>query len=85
VLNGKLYGTTLFGGGHGKFGGWGTVFEVSTLGKERVLCVLHRIGGYPTDGSFPQAALIAANGALYGTTLTGGAHYYDGTVFSVRL
>ena len=40
LYDGKFYGTTYYGGGQG--GGWGTVFEVSPDGEERIL---HRFGG----------------------------------------
>jgi len=73
ALNGTLYGTTLDGGdfkcGHSDSGGCGTVFEVSTSGKERVL---YRFKGYPHDGAYPSASLVAENGILYGTTSGGG-------------
>jgi uncharacterized repeat protein (TIGR03803 family) len=72
TVNGLLYGTTAFGGtgcvnGSG-LSGCGTVFKVSTAGTERVL---YRFKG-GTDGAEPRAALVAANGVLYGTTLLGG-------------
>jgi len=84
-VNGTLYGTTSAGGGSGCGGiqyGCGTVFSVSTTGKERVL---HRFGT-GTDGRAPQAALIDVGGTLYGTTSAGGtgcAPSGCGTVFSV--
>jgi uncharacterized repeat protein (TIGR03803 family) len=67
---GKLYGTTSFGGAGTKCGalGCGTVFEVSTSGAEKVL---YSFKGR-TDGSAPPAAPIAVGDALYGTTYTGG-------------
>jgi uncharacterized repeat protein (TIGR03803 family) len=68
ALNGKLYGTTVNGGRNG----YGSVFEVSTSGKERVLT---------GDVDEPEASLIAVNGALYGTTTAGGVG--DGTVFKI--
>jgi uncharacterized repeat protein (TIGR03803 family) len=73
--NGKLYGTTEYGGtgscSNNSSGGYGcgTVFEVSTSGKERVL---YGFKGYPHDGANPTASLIFANGKLYGTTELGG-------------
>jgi len=71
-VNGSLFGTTQVGG-HG----FGTVFRVSTDGRERVL---HRFKGL--DGAYPDAGLIAASGTLYGTTGGGGAAG-SGTVFSM--
>ena len=83
-VNGTLYGTTYAGGTgckNGSYGsGCGTVFEVSTSGKERVL---YRFKG-GTDGYYPRAGLIAVNGALYGTTSRGGtSDYHYGTVFRI--
>jgi uncharacterized repeat protein (TIGR03803 family) len=76
-LGGKLYGTTLDSGGAEQ--GTGTVFEVSTAGKERVL---YTFKGFPSDGETPDSSLIAVNGSLYGTTQSGGANRF-GTVFVV--
>jgi uncharacterized repeat protein (TIGR03803 family) len=73
-VNGELYGTTYSGGGAHEAG---TVFEISTTGKERVL---HRFTGSPDDGSSPQAGLVNVNDTLYGTTSYGGV---QGTVFAV--
>ncbi|MGA8385873.1 MAG: choice-of-anchor tandem repeat GloVer-containing protein [Candidatus Cybelea sp.] len=77
-VNGTLYGTTR-GGGSGCGGyGCGTVFAITTSGKEMVL---HRFGG-SSDGALPTADLLNINGTLYGTTQGGGANN-DGTVFSI--
>jgi uncharacterized repeat protein (TIGR03803 family) len=70
AMNGKLYGTTAYGG-ESQYGGslgvkgLGTVFEVTTSGKERVL---YRFKG-GNDSAIPMADLIAVKGVLYGTTL----------------
>jgi uncharacterized repeat protein (TIGR03803 family) len=74
-VNGTLYGTTTRGGA---VNNGGTVFAVSTSGKERVLYSFR--GG--TDGSSPNAGLIYVKGVLYGTTQVGGASN-GGTVFAV--
>jgi uncharacterized repeat protein (TIGR03803 family) len=88
ALNGALYGTASRGGVEVKCiyaisKGCGTVFELSTSGRYRVL---HRFEGINGDGATPQAAPVALNGTLYGTT------YYEsrepgyggaGTVYSV--
>jgi uncharacterized repeat protein (TIGR03803 family) len=71
---GTLYGTTYDGGAYGG----GTVFSITTTGKERVL---HSFG-HGRDGAYPLASLIEANGTLYGTTFYGGASRH-GTVFSL--
>ncbi|MBV8067308.1 MAG: hypothetical protein JO113_04970 [Candidatus Eremiobacteraeota bacterium] len=78
-VNGTLYGTTVYGGSKcGSTGGCGTVFSVTTTGKENVL---YSFGG-GSDGGYPWAGLVHRSGRLYGTTAYGGANA-DGTVFSV--
>lgn len=75
-VDGKLYGTTFYGGDVSSrfcYFGCGTVFETTTTGAVRVA---HHFGGYPNDGADPAAGLIAFDGELYGTTTNGGA---DGT------
>ncbi len=77
-VKGTLYGTTYFGGSTGCGSHTcGTVFSVSTTGKERVL---YRFAG-GSDGAEPLAGLIDVHGTLYGTTTVGGGG--SGTVFSV--
>jgi len=73
-FDGAFYGTT-FDGGTGvncshlyEVAGCGTVFEVSRSGSESVLYSFEGL----TDGQFPQASLVATNGALYGNTNSGG-------------
>jgi uncharacterized repeat protein (TIGR03803 family) len=73
-VNGTLYGTTIEGPDTGP----GTVFSITTSGKETVL---HVFGGNG-DAAFPYAGLINVNGTLYGTT-SGGGTKGDGTVFSI--
>jgi uncharacterized repeat protein (TIGR03803 family) len=78
-VNGTLYGTTTEGGSRG----FGTVFSVSTSGKEHVI---YSFQG-DADGAAPWGDLIELNGALYGTTQDGGlsssATCGCGTVFAV--
>jgi uncharacterized repeat protein (TIGR03803 family) len=69
-LNGYLYGTTIHGGRGCYSAGCGTVFEVSTSGKERVV---YKFKGGSADGEMPEANLVAVNGTLYGTTYAGGS------------
>jgi uncharacterized repeat protein (TIGR03803 family) len=76
-VNGSLYGTTYVGGCCLSYG---TVFKITTSGKERVL---YSFKGAP-DGEYPAAGLTNVNGALYGTTEEGGASG-DGTVFKVTM
>ncbi len=74
-VNGTLYGATESGGAC-----CGTVFSVTTSGKETVL---HSFRG-GKDGYSPFAGLLDVNGTLYGTTAGGdrGSSGY-GTVFAL--
>jgi uncharacterized repeat protein (TIGR03803 family) len=82
-VKGTLYGTTRTGPGGTKYcgfyyGGCGTVFSITTGGKEKVL---HSFAGDP-DGAFPSASLLDVDGTLYGTTVGGGAYLScEGTQF----
>lgn len=65
ATDGRFYGTTRFGGASGR----GTVFRVDATGA---LTTLHHFTG-GIDGGYPYAGVIeAADGGLYGTTLSGG-------------
>lgn len=85
-VGGMLYGTTKGGGAHNcpdGYGGCGTVFSITTDGKERVL---HSFTG--VDGSFPESRLVDVGGKFYGTTSSGGTNSCGpygrcGTVFSL--
>jgi uncharacterized repeat protein (TIGR03803 family) len=72
-VTGTLYGTTYLGGQYADCasGACGTVFSVTTSGKE---ALLHSFDG--KDGGAPLAGLINIKSALYGTTSAGGAYYY---------
>lgn len=71
--NGKLYGTTVYGGAHRD----GTVFTITSGGT---LTRLHSFN--ETNGTNPSGTLVqATNGNFYGTTCCGGAGY--GTVFAM--
>jgi uncharacterized repeat protein (TIGR03803 family) len=82
-VDGTLYGTTLNGGDGSCFHGCGTVFSITTSGKETVL---HSFLGAP-DGFSPYAGLANVRGTLYGTTTYGGNGGCDGVgcgiVFSI--
>jgi uncharacterized repeat protein (TIGR03803 family) len=90
-VDGALYGTTAFGGVSGCFYNndtCGTVYRISTEGKERVVHAFLPSG----DGSYPHGGLSEIQGMLYGTTTTGGSYgchplyqlrYGCGTVYSV--
>ncbi|MFZ1017048.1 MAG: choice-of-anchor tandem repeat GloVer-containing protein [Candidatus Cybelea sp.] len=77
--NGKLYGTTKFGGY--QRGESGSVFSLTTTGQRRVLHLFGNTG----DGSTPEGDLVAINGKIYGTTHGGGTgcQFECGTVYSV--
>jgi uncharacterized repeat protein (TIGR03803 family) len=74
-VNGAFYGTTPYGGSTNSDG---TVFKVTTSGKE---AVVYRFKNTP-DGAAPQASLTDMHGMLYGTTCSGGANN-QGTVFRI--
>ncbi len=87
AVNRTLYGTTSLGGPGGSGScnkGCGTVYSITTHGKETVL--YNFAGG--SDGEHPVAGLIDVNGTLYGTTVWGGGSKYCGpkgcgTIYSV--
>ena len=76
LANGDLYGTTASGGSNYN----GSVFRCTTNGA------LSSIGTFPysTNGYSPQSGLaLGADGALYGTTRSGGPGGGQGTVFRI--
>lgn len=76
--DGLLYGTTQQGGS----GNEGTVFSIQTNGTG--LALLHSFDATYTNGAQPNAAVLqAADGALYGTDLSGGASGV-GTLFKLN-
>jgi uncharacterized repeat protein (TIGR03803 family) len=78
--DGALYGTTRSGGLAGTFGA-GTLFKLNTNGAG--YRVLHYFGAGTSDGRGPNTVVQGSDGALYGTTDSGGAHG-GGTVFKVN-
>ncbi len=85
LVNGSFYGTTSAGGTCDTGEGCGTVFQVTTSGRESVL---YSFGTQSNDGGSPAAALVAVKGTLYGTTVYGGTDtgppcYGCGTVFEL--
>jgi uncharacterized repeat protein (TIGR03803 family) len=69
-----FYGTTYYGGNSGcqsytQIPGCGTVFAVTSGGKEKAL---YSFKGAPHDGVFPRGPLTDVNGVLYGITTRGG-------------
>ncbi len=77
-INKNFYGATLEGGTGCGSTGCGTIYEVNSKGKEKVL---YRFAGGTSDGAYPNG-LIAVNGVLYGTTEGAGARN-SGTFFSI--
>ena len=76
-MQGTLYGTTNYGGAYG----YGTVFEVTSSGTEKIL---HSFNVNGKDGFYPEAGLVRdAKGNLYGTTAEGGPDTIYGTVFKL--
>ena len=72
---GNFYGTTAWGGLYG----FGTVFELTSAGKEKIL---YSFTG-TTDGAIPVGGLVMdSKGNLFGTTYEGGAFGF-GTVFEL--
>ena len=72
-----IFGTTFNGG---QFG-YGTVFSLTSQGKETVLHSFN--SAFPTlDGAHPYGGLVVSKGLLYGTTTMGGVGNL-GTVFSI--
>src|ERR1039457_3490039 len=79
AANGDFFGTTFSGGANG----YGTVFKITPGGTLTTLYSFCSQSGC-TDGANPQARLVqAANGDLYGTTLSSGANGNHGTVFKI--
>jgi uncharacterized repeat protein (TIGR03803 family) len=83
---GNLYGTTLVGGAYDL----GTIYELTPQpggGGAWTNTLLYSFcpqGSPCADGASPQTGVIRdANGNLYGTTLTGGARFNEGTVFEL--
>lgn len=64
ALNGKLYGTTVYGG----TGGGGVLYEYNISANTYNL--LFHFGG--NNGGLPGGGVIASNGALYGLAVGGG-------------
>ena len=77
LVGDTLYGTTYAGGSNGG----GIIFSINTNGSS--FQHLYDFGGVTNDGANPYGTLVYANGALYGTTDSGG-HYNLGTVFSIN-
>src|ERR1039458_1158543 len=81
--SGNIYGVTGSGGGFSM----GTVWELSAgSGGKWTHKVIYALGEANNDGSEPDAGLIIdAAGDLYGTTFSGGANTFEGTVYELSL
>src|ERR1051326_9190092 len=66
--DGNFYGVTTYGGA----GNAGTVFRYTPAGYLTTLYAFPTDGCKHPDGSFPTALVEGADGALYGTTISGG-------------
>ncbi len=80
-VNGDFYGTTQSGGFVSSSSnhacvyyapGCGTVFKVSSSGRERVVARFFWSFSNPNGGATPTAPLVYANDRFYGTTILGG-------------
>jgi uncharacterized repeat protein (TIGR03803 family) len=78
-----LSGSTLCGlTSHGGDGDCGTIFKIAANGSGFAL--LHEFAGSADDGTFPWGSLTLSGSVLYGTTIHGGANYFDGTIFKIQ-
>ena len=81
AADGSLYGST---GGGGEFGN-GEIFHLNrpaVEGQPWPITVLYSFRGGATDGTSPQDLAVGAEGAIYGTTSSGGPNGL-GTVFKL--
>jgi len=76
--DGSLYGANESGGDHG----YGTVFKITSQGAFSVLYRFCAFSGC-TDGANPSSLILGTDDNLYGTTSSGGANHYWGTVFKL--
>ena len=77
ATSGIMYGTTTGGGSNFE----GTIFQVT---PGHVVTPIYSFTGTTTDGGTPLAPVMqASDGNLYGTTSTGGASSFYGTVFRI--
>lgn len=83
AVNGKLYGTMMWGTAGSNCGpqtdpGCGTLFSLDTSGNERVIYTFAQ----GKDGQYVSGPPAYLNGTFYGTT-EGGGKYGLGTIFAV--
>lgn len=77
-ISGEYWGTTQFGGSHGK----GTIFSINP-GTGTITIHYSFAGG--SDGAEPIAGLTKIGNLLYGTTMAGGNASNFGTLFSYNI
>src|SRR5438477_462290 len=78
--NGDLFGTTANGGANGG----GTVFEIAKTANGFASTPTTLVSFNGINGDLPTGGLIAdSNGDLFGTTQSGGANGFGGTVFEI--
>jgi uncharacterized repeat protein (TIGR03803 family) len=78
ATNGEFYGTASYGGA---FGYYGTVFGITSSGKQKVL---HSFSS--SEGNDPVSGLVQAlGGNLYGTTIGSSPEPILGTVYKINL
>jgi uncharacterized repeat protein (TIGR03803 family) len=75
--DGKLYGTTSYGGTNSN----GTVFRINKDGSDYT--ILHNFSDPASDGWFGEGLVQGADGALYGTTFYGGTPVSSGTGYGI--
>ena len=81
ISNGsRLYGTTIYGGATGYYGG--VLFALNNDGSGYT--ILHDFSVQTGDGYSPWCTLLLNNNVLYGTTQNGGEYDY-GVIFSYAL
>jgi uncharacterized repeat protein (TIGR03803 family) len=78
--DGRLYGTTEYGGGRE---GKGAAFSIETTGMARKLLPMYTPGDRAGSGANPRGGLRYLNGSLYGTTYRG-SHQSRGMVFATN-
>lgn len=89
VSNGRIYGTTLYGGDENCDGGGpprcGVVFKFAKAGSGWVYSPLYyfttQYSAFPMDAGVPT---VAPNGSVYDTTFLGGEYDGNGMIFSLR-
>jgi len=80
-----LFGMTYQGGANTNascINGCGVIFKIKPDGTGYVK--LLDFAGYPTNGQFPNGALISDGTFLYGTTNSGGQTFNKGVVFKIK-